>query len=956
MASVDRLSPSPLAWEKVGEQPPSSIRKKILGRFPLPWETDTFGKDLRKWIDFEQVRKDLFSGLAVAVAQVPEAVSFAFVAGVPPIVGLYGGFWMGLITSIFGGRPGMISGATGALAIVQAELMHDTHGDIELLFGTMLVTGAIQMLVGIFDLGRFISMVSLPVMTGFVNGLAIVIFIAQLSGFQLVPDQVGFTTEELFAANSSLYSNFTLSNFQAAASTLAENVTVTDVSIMPDVSQLHVQLSELPMLTETTDALRSTAATLAEVTLERLPMEFSNIGSFVFGIGAVQELATPEPYYVDGTTIGLMIMLIVITMAIAHFFPYATTSIPSSLVAVIVVTIIEHAAGLDTITVGDKSSLSGALPTFHVPVIEMTSANWLLMIQYGSILAAIGLLESLLTAQVVADLTNTSTDVRRECFAQGLGNFVCGWFGAMGGCATIGQSIINIASGGRGRISSFTASMILFFIIIGLNVVIELVPLASLIGIMFIVVLHTFSWSSLMLMYRSVRIHTTISITNCVTIILVTVVTLIADLAVAVGVGLLFESLIYCYDMSKRLHGKRSTEVVPGTPSLKPQPEESSSSSDFSRDSSSISVAATSSASAVALTNPGKTALVGVIEEDGEEEEVSSDGLTVSKMTRIPISVGHLTLYKFHGPLFFASTNSFNNCFSPLDDDATVVCDLTQTFLADLTGIEVLNSVMERYEREEKQIHFIGLRPKMKRYFRKLGGSMEALHQYSKLSRTLVAAAGAPLIRVKYGKTKPIESTHIPFPTKCTDKVFCCPNEVDFVDSIKVGICTIDPTYKVFVTEWFTLEYFPFDSHPIDREEIIGLKGLKPRHKKLLFSYLDKIPLDSSSSTPTAARVPLSDVVTTSDHQPSSTIELSRSSSPSGHSESSSYNEASKDVSAHSSSSQSSSSAADSDASSTTGSAAVSDSHSSPSASASSSSSSSTPPAPRKRKNGKKSE
>ncbi len=338
------------------------------------------------------LKNDVLSGLTVALALVPEAVAFAFVAGVEPLVGLYAAFIEGLITSIFGGRPGMISGATGAMAVVMVSLVA-IHG-VEYLFATVVLTGLIQIMAGIFKLGKFIRLVPHPVMLGFVNGLAIVIFLAQLGQFKVTN-------------------------------------------------------------------------------------------------------AAGELEWMQGTPLFIMASLILLTMAIIHYFPKLTKAVPSTLVAIVAVSLLVFAIGLDTKLVGDVASIAGGLPSFSIPEVPFSFETFKIILPFSLVLAAIGLIESLLTLTLIDELTGTRGRSNKECIAQGAANTVTGFFGGMGGCAMIGQSMINVNSGGRGRASGITAALALLGFILFASGLIEEIPLAALVGVMFIVVIGTFEWSSL---------------------------------------------------------------------------------------------------------------------------------------------------------------------------------------------------------------------------------------------------------------------------------------------------------------------------------------------------------------------------------------------------------------------------------------------------------------------------
>ncbi|MGI9353557.1 MAG: SulP family inorganic anion transporter [Rhizobiaceae bacterium] len=390
-----------------------------------------------------QVKTELLAGLTVALALVPEAVAFAFVAGVHPLVGLYAAFIVGLITAVFGGRPGMISGATGALAVVMVSLVA-AHG-VEYLFATVVLMGVLQILAGIFRLGKFIRLVPHPVMLGFVNGLAIVIFMAQLSQFQ------------------------------------------------------------------------------------------------VAGAGGVKE-------WMGGWHLVIMLALVWLTMTIIHYWPKVTNLIPAPLAAIAIVAGIVIVFGIDVPRVGDLASIEGGLPSLHIPMVPMTLETLKIVFPYALILAAIGLIESLLTLNLVGEITDERGGASKECLAQGAANTVTGFFGGMGGCAMIGQSMINVKSGGRTRLSGISAAFFLLAFILVASGLIEQIPLAALVGVMFMVVIGTFAW-------QSFKIMRLIPLTDAFVIVLVTIVTVMSDLAVAVVVGVIVSALAYAWNNATRIHG-----------------------------------------------------------------------------------------------------------------------------------------------------------------------------------------------------------------------------------------------------------------------------------------------------------------------------------------------------------------------------------------------------------------
>lgn len=389
-------------------------------------------------------QNELLSGLTVALALVPEAVAFAFVAGVDPLVGLYAAFMVGLLASILGGRPGMISGATGAMAVVMVALVAD-HG-VEYLFAAVVLTGFLQISAGLLRIGKYIRMVPYPVMLGFVNGLAIVIFLAQLQHFQ-VPNESG-------------------------------------------------------------------------------------------GMD-----------WLTGAPLMLFAGLVMLTIFIIYYLPKLTGAFPSSLVAIIVVTLIVILLELDTNSVGDLASIKGSFPSFHIPSVPFTFETLMIILPYSIILAAVGLIESLLTLSLIDDVTNTRGRGNRECVGQGIANSVTGLFGGMGGCAMIGQSMINVNSGGRQRLSGISAALFLLGFILFASSLIEIIPLAALVGVMFMVVLGTFEWSSLRIMGKIPR-------TDAFVLILVSGVTVATDLAIAVVVGVIVSALVFAWEHAKHISVK----------------------------------------------------------------------------------------------------------------------------------------------------------------------------------------------------------------------------------------------------------------------------------------------------------------------------------------------------------------------------------------------------------------
>ncbi len=403
------------------------------------------------------VKDDILSGITVALALVPEAVAFAFVAGISPIIGLYGAFMMGIVTAIIGGRPGMISGATGALAVVMVGLIvkgNEMGGDsagIQYLFATIILAGIIQMAAGFFKLGKFIRMVPQSVMMGFVNGLAIVIFTSQLGMFKV------------------------------------------------------------------------------------------------------------DGEFITGSSMFIMLGLVAFTMAIMYFLPMFSKKIPAALVAIIVVSLIVILGGIETETVRSfvvsrgGSGIKAGLPDFNIPMIPFNMETLGFITPYAIILAMIGLIESLMTLTLVDELTETRGSGNRECVAQGIANITNGFFGGMGGCAMIGQSIINIKSGGRGRLSGIVAALALLAFILFASTYIEMIPIAALVGVMFMVVIGTFAWSTF-------KIINKIPVADVIVIVLVTTLTVMFDLAIAVAAGVVVAALVFAWENAVKVRVTNNTD------------------------------------------------------------------------------------------------------------------------------------------------------------------------------------------------------------------------------------------------------------------------------------------------------------------------------------------------------------------------------------------------------------
>lgn len=477
---------------------------------------------MKKYInlfDFKQkvnYTTEVLSGLTVALALVPEAVAFSFLAGLNPLTGLYAAFSIGLITSIFGGRPGMISGATGAIAIVIVALAK-THG-VEYIFATVVLAGLIQMAAGFLKLGKFIRLVPQPVMFGFVNGLAIVIFMSQLEYFK----------------------------FKSFDGNMA---------------------------------------------------------------------------WMTGTPMYIMLGLVLLTMLIIWGLPKFTKAIPSSLVAILAIFGLVNFMHLETTTVGDISSIAGGFPPFHIPNIPFTFKSFMVILPYAVIVAAVGLVESLLTLNLVDEITETRGSGNKEAVAQGAANLVTGFFSGMGGCAMIGQSLINISNGARARLSGIVASlMLLVFIMFGSGLI-EQVPIAALTGLMIMVAIGTFEWVSVRALNKMPK-H---DIFVMFVVILITI--FMHNLALAVLIGVVISALVFAWESAKRIRARK------------------------------------------------------YVDDDG---------------------VKH---YEIFGPLFFGSTSIFNDKFDIEKDPDEVIIDFAESKIADMSAIEAVNKLTERYAKKGKVVH-----------------------------------------------------------------------------------------------------------------------------------------------------------------------------------------------------------------------------------------------------------
>ncbi|MBF03653.1 MAG: sodium-independent anion transporter [Flavobacterium sp.] len=468
--------------------------------------------DFKQKIDY---KTEVLAGLTVAMTMIPESLSFAILAGFPPLVGLYGAFIMGIITAIFGGRPGLISGGAGATVIVLIALMK-THG-LEYVFGAVAIAGVIQIIVGILKLGKFIRLVPQPVMYGFVNGLAVIIFLSQLEQFK------------------------TLVNGQSE--------------------------------------------------------------------------------WLSGSPLFIMAGLVALTIAIILLFPKITKAIPASLVAILIVFGVVLLFNIDTKQVVDIASVSGSLPPFHIPQIPFTFETLQIILPYGLIMAAVGLTEGLLTLNLVDEITGTKGNSNRECLAQGTANIANGFFFGMGGCPMIAQTLVNLSSGSRARLSGIIAALTILAIILVGAPVIELLPMAALTGVMIMVAIGTFEWASF-------KAFTKMPKPDIFVMLVVTLITIfLHNLALAVLIGVIISALVFAWESAKRIRARK------------------------------------------------------YVDEAG---------------------VKH---YELYGPLFFGSTTAFAEKFDVQNDPTEVIIDFAESRITDMSAIDAVNKITERYAAVGKTVH-----------------------------------------------------------------------------------------------------------------------------------------------------------------------------------------------------------------------------------------------------------
>lgn len=472
--------------------------------------------------DFKQhinYKNEILAGLTVAMTMIPESLSFAILAGLSPLTGLYAAFLMGLVTAVLGGRPGMVSGGAGATVVVLIALA-STHG-VEYLFAAVVLAGILQVLVGVFKLGKFVRLIPQPVMYGFLNGLAVIIFMAQVAQFKIKEGEA-----ELWMQGPALY---------------------------------------------------------------------------------------------------LMIGLTLLTILIVMLLPRFTKAIPASLIAIIVVFGIVYFLDIDTKKVVDIASVSGTLPTFHIPAVPFSFSTLQIIFPYALIMAGVGLIETLLTLNMVDEITNTKGKSNKEATAQGIANIANGFFGGMGGCAMVAQTLVNIGAGARTRISAIIGALAILTIILVGGPVIEQIPMAALVGVMMMVAIGTFEWVSFRIFNKMPR-------PDILVMVLVTLVTIyFHNLALAVLIGVVISALVFAWESAKRIRARRYID-------------------------------------------------------DND--------------------VKH---YDIYGPLFFGSTTTFLEKFDVMDDPETVVISFRESSVLDMSAIESLSKLTDRYNQQGKKLYLTHL-------------------------------------------------------------------------------------------------------------------------------------------------------------------------------------------------------------------------------------------------------
>ncbi len=475
---------------------------------------------LKNWKNIN-FKTEILAGITVAMTMIPESMSFAIFAGLSPLTGLYAAFIMGIVTAILGGRPGMISGGAGATVVVLISLI-SSYG-VQYLFATVVLAGLIQLMVGIFKLGKFVRLIPQPVMYGFLNGLAIIIFMAQLDQFKVTTD--GITT------------------------------------------------------------------------------------------------------WMTGTELYTMATLVIITIAVVLLFPKVSKAVPSSLIAIIVIFGLVKFLDIDTKSVKDIASLKGAFPPFHIPEVPFSLETLKIILPYALFMASVGLVESLLTLNMVDEITNTKGSSNKESIAQGIANITNGFFGGMGGCAMVAQTLVNLNAGAKTKLSALISAATILFIILIASSFIEQIPMAALVGVMMIVAIKTFQWASIKTVNKFPKSDVFVGfMVAAITVIL-------KDLALAVLAGVIVSALVFAWDNAKRIRARK------------------------------------------------------FVDENGVKN------------------------YQIYGPLFFGSISNFMDKFDIEQDPEQVIIDFEESRIVDMSAIEALHKLTERYATKNKKIILKHLSP-----------------------------------------------------------------------------------------------------------------------------------------------------------------------------------------------------------------------------------------------------
>ncbi|TVZ51585.1 SulP family inorganic anion transporter [Dokdonia sp. Hel_I_53] len=498
-------------------------------------------------------KNDITAGITVSLAMIPEVVAFAFVAQISPIVALFGAFVIGIISALFGGRPGLISGAAGAVAVIFVNMIQVGHAKGLLfdqpvenmgyfyLLAAVVLMGIIQVFAGLFKLGKFVRLIPHPVMMGFVNGLAIVIFLAQLGMFK---ENKKDAFDQNMRNTESQEMVYSVSNNE-----VRDIVSNTVLFVIEGNSIINKATNK--------EAFLVSDGQVFDIHTKKVVFNASENGFYsVSDSGVVKS-------WMKGKTLYTMIALVLLTMLMVWGLPKLTTKIPAALTAILIVTLISVFGGVESINVGEfirdggGAGLNGiAEISSKLNVLELWgnlpfNLDTLKFIApYAFLAASVGLIETLMTMNLVDEMTETRGSGNKECVAQGAGNIVSGIFGGTGGCGMIGQTVININAGGRGRLSGVVMAVTLLTFILFADEFIEQVPIAALVGVMFMMVIETFAWSSFRIIKKIPRL-------DAFVLIIVSAVTVFFDLAIAVFVGVIISALSFAWSSAKKIRARK---------------------------------------------------------------------------------------------------------------------------------------------------------------------------------------------------------------------------------------------------------------------------------------------------------------------------------------------------------------------------------------------------------------